>query len=77
MGNQFHYFDSGLAYARLSLLEEKAGNISEKEKAMKKAIESFQLARWKDYSGLMIREFLKKLDNENSLKKENQVNSEE
>lgn len=54
--------ESGLTYARLALLEEKAGNITEKQKAMEDASKRFQLAGWKDYSESKIREVLKRID---------------
>ena len=59
-----YYVDTGLTYARLSLLEEKNGNISEKDKFMRQAVDSLQHAGWKDYSEKRIREVVERQDKE-------------
>ena len=59
-----YYVDTGLTYARLSLLEEKEGNISEKDKFMRQAVDSLQRAGWKDYSKQRIREVVERQDKE-------------
>jgi hypothetical protein len=57
-----YYVDRGLSYARLSLLEEKAGNKVAMEEDMKEACKMFQMAGWKDYSEARIRYFLERID---------------
>lgn len=64
-----YYVDTGLTYARLSLLEEKNGNISEKDKFMRQAIDRLQRAGWKDYSEQRIREVVERQDKEIPFKK--------
>ena len=59
-----YYVDTGLTFARLSLLEEKNGNISEKDKFMRQAVDSLQRAGWKDYSEQRIREVVERQDKE-------------
>jgi hypothetical protein len=59
-----YYVDTGLAYARLSLLEEKNGNNSEKDKFMREAVDRLQRAGWKDYSEQRIREVVERQDKE-------------
>jgi uncharacterized protein YneF (UPF0154 family) len=63
-----YYVETGLTYARLSLLEEKNGNISEKDKFMRQAINRLQQAGWKDYSEKRIREVVERLDRQNPFK---------
>jgi hypothetical protein len=57
-----YYVDRGLSFARLSLLEEKAGNKSEMTKDIQEASKMFQMAGWKDYSKERIRFFVKRMD---------------
>ena len=64
-----YYVDTGLTYARLSLLEEKNGNISVKETFMRQAIDRLQRAGWRDYSEQRIREVVERQDKENEFKK--------
>ena len=60
-----YYIDAGLTYARLSLLEEKNGNMVERENFMRQAMDRLQRAGWKDYSEQRIRDVVEKLDREN------------
>ncbi len=57
-----YYVDRGLSFARLALLEEKAGNKSEMIKDMQEASKMFQMAGWEVYSEDRIRFVLDKLD---------------
>jgi hypothetical protein len=57
-----YYVDRGLSFARLSLLEEKAGNKSEMTKDIQEASKMFQIAGWKDYSEERILYFVNRID---------------
>jgi hypothetical protein len=57
-----YYVDRGLSYARLSLLEEKAGNKLDMQKNMQEASKMFRMAGWKDYSEARIRLVLERID---------------
>ena len=74
--NQFdlksYYVDKGLSFARLALLEEKAGNKSEMSKNMQEASKMFQAAGWKDYSEARIRFFRDRLDKKWENKEDNE-----
>ena len=61
-GKGMYFFDTGLTYARLALLEEKFGNSEEKERYMSEAKNRFEAAGWGDFSEDKIREVLEKLD---------------
>ena len=63
-----YYLETGLTYARLSLLEEKNGNVLEKDKFMRQAADRLRQAGWKDYSEQRIREVVGKLDRQNPFK---------
>ena len=69
MGSRSYYYGTGLQYGRLFLLEEKAGNNDEKEKAFQEASYRFKMAGWKDYSEAKIRETLAKIDKDQMVKK--------
>jgi len=64
-----YYIDTGVTYARLSLLEEKNGNIVGREKFMHQAMDRLQRAGWKDYSEQKIRDVVERQDRENEFKK--------
>jgi hypothetical protein len=57
-----YYVDRGLSFARLALLEEKAGNKSETAKNIQEARKMFQMAGWKDYSEDRTRFFVNRID---------------
>jgi hypothetical protein len=65
-----YYVDRGLSFARLALLEEKAGNNSEMIKDMQEASKMFQMAGWEVYSEDRIRFVLDKLDKKYENKEE-------
>ena len=69
-----YYVDRGLSFARLALLEEKAGNKSEMTKDMQEASKMFQSAGWKDYSEERIRFFRDRLDKKWESKEDNEQN---
>ncbi len=62
LGTRAYYYDRGLSYARLALLEEKAGNSAETKMNMQEASKMFQMAGWKDYSEVRIRYFVERID---------------
>lgn len=64
-----YYIDTGVTYARLSLLEEKNGNMVEGENFMRQAMDRLQRAGWKDYSEKKIRDLVERWDRENAFKK--------
>ncbi len=66
-----YYVDRGLSFARLALLEEKAGNKSETAKNIQEATKMFQMAGWKDYSEDRIRFFVNRIDKKWESKDEN------
>ena len=57
-----YYAIRGLTYARLALLEEKAGNTAGAKMNMQEAIKMSQMAGWKDDSEPKIRDALERLD---------------
>jgi len=61
-GEKTYYVDTGLAYSRLALLEERFGHREEMQKYFKKAQKRFQSAGWTNISEAKIREILHRLD---------------
>jgi hypothetical protein len=57
-----YYVDRGLSFARLAIIEEKAGNKSEMTKDIQEASKMFQMAGWKDYSEERILSFVNQMD---------------
>ena len=62
LGARVYYYDRGLSYGRLALLEEKVGNTAEAKINMQEASKMFQMVGWKDYSEAKIRYFVERLD---------------
>jgi hypothetical protein len=61
-GEKVYYVDTGLAYSRLALLEERFGHREEMQKYFKDAQKRFQAGGWTNISEARIREILLRLD---------------
>ena len=56
------YFDIGLTYARLALLEEKQGNGAAMNEYFEKSLEAFKLRGYEDFDTDRVRELVIKFD---------------
>ena len=57
-----YYFDTGVAYGRLALVEERKGNNKAAQEYFREAQSRFQSAGWRDFSETKVRDFLLNLD---------------
>lgn len=57
-----YYLETGLAYGRLGLLEERRGNRKAAQEYFREAQGRLQSAGWKDFSEAKVRDFLLNLD---------------
>jgi hypothetical protein len=57
-----YYWETGKTYGRLAFLEEKNGNLKDRNNYFVESKNRFKMAGWNDYSEEHIRQFLKTID---------------